>query len=113
MLTKLIDLNISTHLFILYFSGSEKGTLIQVLFMNLCFQAVFGSIICNMGRGHMSRYPFFSEDFLHRSVTITLFMPTTIELLGIRCEHSSVISLIPATVVSIFILSKVYLFEKL
>ena len=50
---------------------------------------------------------FLTEDILNRLIIISLFMPTVIELLGIRCEHTSVISLIPATIVSIFILSKV------
>ena len=42
-----------------------------------------------------------------------LFLPASLEMFGIRYEHSTVISLIPAILMSLFILSKVSTFNFL
>ena len=89
----------------------ENATLIQILFVNLCFQAIFGTIICNVGRNYVIRTPFLSEELFNRSVTVMLFLPASLEMFGIRYEHSTVISLIPAILMSLFILSKVSTFK--
>ena len=85
----------------------ENATLIQILFVNLCFQAICGTIICTVGRNYVIRTPFLSEELFNRSVTVMLFLPASLEMFGIRYEHSTVISLIPAILMSLFILSKV------
>ena len=41
-----------------------------------------------------------------------LFLPASLEMFGIRYEHSTVISLIPAILMSLFILSKVSTLKK-
>ena len=92
-------------------SDLENATLIQILFVNLIFQAIFGTIICNVGRNFVIRTPFFSEELFNRSVTVMLFLPASLEMFGIRYEHSTVISLIPAILMSLFILSKVSTFK--
>ena len=94
-------------------SDLENATLIQILFVNLIFQAIFGTIICNVGRNFVIRTPFFSEELFNRSVTVMLFLPASLEMFGIRYEHSTVISLIPAILMSLFILSKVSTFNFL
>ena len=91
-------------------SDLENATLIQILFVNLSFQAIFGTIICTVGRNYVIRTPFFSEELFNRSVTVMLFLPASLEMFGIRYEHSTVISLIPAILMSLFILSKVSTF---
>ena len=93
------------------FPGSDNGALIQVIIGNFLIQICLGFLLSSVLNLHMSSDIRGREWMLHRFVTLPLLLPTSLAVLGAGLgstfNYSSVISIIPAAIISVYILSKV------
>lgn len=84
--------------------------LVQLVLANLMLQAFLGFVLSCVLKLHVNNNRVNSSDWLmHRLLTIPLLLPTSLALLGGTgvFQYLSVISIIPAAVVSLYILTRV------
>ena len=86
----------------------------QIPIANYMLQIFLGLILSCVLRLHVNNNLRGNEWLLHRFLTLPLLLPTSLALIGIKTgttfHLSSVISIIPALVISIYIFSKVFLY---
>ena len=83
----------------------------QIPIANYMLQIFMGLILSCVLRLHVNNNLRGNEWLLHRFLTLPLLLPTSLALIGIKTgttfHLSTVISIIPALVISIYIFSKV------
>ena len=86
--------------------------MMQIPIANYMLQIFLGLILSCVLRLHVNNNLRGNEWLLHRFLTLPLLLPTSLALIGIKTgttfHLSSVISIIPALVISIYIFSKVF-----
>ena len=85
--------------------------MLQIPMANYMLQIFLGLILSSVLRLHLNNNLRGNDWLLHRFLTLPLLVPTSLALVGIRTGSmfylSSVISIIPSLVISIYIFSKV------